>query len=138
MGNNQSNHFPHIPGKITWYWTRLTTVNHRPFLSDFFFLGEGRSVHRLYNCLLPWQQSALILPFPNLSLIYLHKFSRTTNFLFTNIIIINQSHLTDLSQSSTLCKPRPTSSYCWICHRSSFWHHQSVNFNTCSIVRFPF
>ena len=46
MGNNQSNHFPHIPGKITWYWTRLTTVNHRPFLSDFFW-GEGRSVHRL-------------------------------------------------------------------------------------------
>ena len=46
MGNNQSNHFPHIPGKITWYGTRLSTVNHRPFLSDF-FLGEGRSVHRL-------------------------------------------------------------------------------------------
>ena len=27
--------------------TRLLTVNHRPFLSDFFFWGEGRSVHRL-------------------------------------------------------------------------------------------
>ena len=39
MGNNQSNHFPHIPGKITWYGTRLSTVNHRPFLSDFFLRG---------------------------------------------------------------------------------------------------
>ena len=39
MGNNQSNHFPHIPGKITWYWTRLTTVNHRPFLRLFFLRG---------------------------------------------------------------------------------------------------
>ena len=39
MGNNQSNHFPHIPGKITCYGTRLSTVNHRPFLSDFFLRG---------------------------------------------------------------------------------------------------
>ena len=41
MGNNQSNHFPHIPGKITWYATRLSTVNHRRSSPVFFFRRAG-------------------------------------------------------------------------------------------------
>ena len=46
MGNNQSNHFPHIPGKITWYGIRLSTLNHRRS-SPIFFFGERAAVHRL-------------------------------------------------------------------------------------------
>ena len=40
-GNDQSNHFPHIPGKITWYWTRLSTVNHRRSSPIFFPRAGG-------------------------------------------------------------------------------------------------
>ena len=46
MGKNQSNYFAHIPGKITWYGTRLSTVNHRRS-SPIFFFGERAAVHRL-------------------------------------------------------------------------------------------
>ena len=46
MGNNQSNHFPHIPGKITWHGTRLSTVNHRRS-SPILYFGERAVVHRL-------------------------------------------------------------------------------------------
>ena len=44
-GDNQLNHFLHILGKITWYWTRLSTVNHRRSSSNSFF-GERVAVHR--------------------------------------------------------------------------------------------
>lgn len=48
--------------------------------------------------------TTMVLPFPNLALIYLHHFSRTTNFLS----IIKQSHLTDLTTEHV-----PTNCHTW-------------------------
>ena len=38
-GNNQSNHFPHIPEKVTWSLNTIINGKSQTFLSDFF---EGR------------------------------------------------------------------------------------------------
>jgi len=39
MGNNQSNHFPHIPEKVTWSLNTIINGKSQTLLSDFF---EGR------------------------------------------------------------------------------------------------
>ena len=46
MGNNQSNHFPHIPEKVTWSLNTIINGKSQTLLSDFFFRG-GAAVHRL-------------------------------------------------------------------------------------------
>ena len=40
-GNNQSNHFPHIPEKVTWSLNTIINGKSQMLLSDY-FLGEGR------------------------------------------------------------------------------------------------
>ena len=39
MGNNQSNHFPHIPENVTWSLNTIINGKSQMLLSDFF---EGR------------------------------------------------------------------------------------------------
>ena len=46
MGNNQSNHFPHIPEKVTWSLNTIINGKSQTLLSDFFLRG-GAAVHRL-------------------------------------------------------------------------------------------
>ena len=41
MGNNQSNHFPHIPEKVTWSLNTIINGKSQTLLSDFFFQGRG-------------------------------------------------------------------------------------------------
>ena len=36
MGNNQSNHFPHIPEKVTWSLNTIINGKSQTLLSDFF------------------------------------------------------------------------------------------------------
>ena len=46
-GNNQSNHFPHIPEKVTWSLNTIINGKSQTLLSDFFLRG-GAAVHRLW------------------------------------------------------------------------------------------
>ena len=41
MGNNQSNHFPHIPENVTWSLNTIINGKSQTLLSDFFFEGRG-------------------------------------------------------------------------------------------------
>ena len=45
MGNNQSNHSPHIPEKVTWSLNTIINDKSQTLLSD--FLRGGAAVHRL-------------------------------------------------------------------------------------------
>ena len=41
MGNNQSNHFPHIPEKVTWSLNTIINGKSQTLLSDFFEVRGG-------------------------------------------------------------------------------------------------
>ena len=55
--------------------------------------------------------------------------------LFSKIVTSHNSRQ-NMSQSTAVCDPRP--SCCLICHWSSPWHHQYVNFTTSSIEQLDF
>ena len=55
--------------------------------------------------------------------------------LFSKIVTSHNSRQ-NMSQSTAVCDPRP--SCCLICHWSSPWHHQYVNFITSSIEKLDF
>ena len=55
--------------------------------------------------------------------------------LFSKIVTSHNSRK-NMSQSTAVCDPRP--SCCLICHWSSLWHHQYVNFITSSIEKLDF
>ena len=41
MGTNQSNHFPHIPEKVTWSLNTIINGKSQTLLSDFFEVRGG-------------------------------------------------------------------------------------------------
>ena len=47
-GNNQSNHFPHIPEKVTWSLNTIINGKSQTLLSDF-FEGRGGCTQATYD-----------------------------------------------------------------------------------------
>ena len=80
--------------------------------------------------------STMVFSFPYFRLIDLNNFSRSSkSFPFSKIVTSHNSRQ-NMSQSTAVCDPRP--SCCLICHCSSPWHHQYVNFIASSIDKLDF
>ena len=55
-GNNQSNHFPHIPEKVTWSLNTIINGKSQTLLSDFF---EGRGGCTQAKLIWPWLRAVV-------------------------------------------------------------------------------
>ena len=76
----------------------------------------------------------MTFPFFNFAFIYLNQLSWATNLSLPSNNATSHTLWQNMSQSTAVCK----ASCCFICHCLRSWHHQYVNFNTFSIVKFAF
>ena len=67
MGNNQSNHFPHIPEKVTWSLNTIINGKSQTLLSDFFEVRGGctQAIFKLEFLLRNVSEKNILKPFRN-------------------------------------------------------------------------